>query len=314
MDWIEIAVSTTSEGVDIVSQILYEVGVPGVVIQDPNDIQTLKSQDGDWDYIDESLLTIIDETVQVRGYLREDDTFHDKLQYIRDRIQGLCVGDIGLDVGSCEITLTNVKDEDWTNSWKKYFKPKKIGNRIVVKPTWEEYLPSYDEVVVDIDPGMAFGTGTHETTILCIRMLEKYIAHSHEVLDIGCGTGILAISSVLLGAKRAVAVDIDERATHIAKVNSERNNTDDRVDIIHGNLLDNIEGQFDIVVANIVSDVIIELSRDIGSFLNENGLFIVSGIILERLDEVKTALKDNGFYEVESITLGEWAVVVSRCA
>src|SRR5690606_38468658 len=146
------------------------------------------------------------------------------------------------------------------------------------------------------------------------RMLEKYIAHSHEVLDIGCGTGILAISSVLLGAKRAVAVDIDERATHIAKVNSERNNTDDRVDIIHGNLLDNIEGQFDIVVANIVSDVIIELSRDIGSFLNENGLFIVSGIILERLDEVKTALKDNGFYEVESITLGEWAVVVSRCA
>lgn len=314
MDWIEIVIDTTSEGVDIVSQILYEVGVPGVVIQDPADIEALKSQEGIWDCIDDSLLTVVDETVQVKGYLREDDTFHDKLQYIKDRLQDICDNDVGLNMGSCEIALSSIKDEDWANSWKKYFKPKKVGNRIVVKPTWEDYLPNEDEIVVEIDPGMAFGTGTHETTILCMRMLEKYVAPSYRVLDIGCGSGILAITSVLLGAERAVAIDIDEKAVHIARENSKQNGISDKIDIIHGNLLDDVEGQFDIIVANIVSDVIIELSRSVAPFLDKNGLFIVSGIILERLDEVKAALKDNGFHEVESVTLGEWVVVVSRCA
>ncbi len=314
MNWIEIVVRTTSEGVDIISQILYEVGVPGVVIQDPDDLLTLKSQPGDWDYIDENLLGMADEDVIVKGYLREDDKFHDKLQYVKDRVQGLFTKDLGLDIGSCELELSSVKEEDWANNWKKYFKPKKVGERTVIKPTWEKYSPKEDEVVVEIDPGMAFGTGTHETTILCIRMLERYVDASSEVLDIGCGTGILSIVSVLLGAKGATAVDIDEDAIHIAKVNSMINNTGNRIKVVHGDLLDKVQGTFDIVIANIVSDAIIELSNNVNSYIKQNGLFIASGIILERLDEIERVLSNNGFHKVETMTLGEWAVVVSRRA
>lgn len=312
MDWIEVTISTTSEGTDIVSQILYDVGVAGVVIEDPNDILSFSSEPGDWDYVDEDLIANLDEDVLVRGYLGEDDTLHDKLQYIRERIQGLLEDKSDIDIGPGGVELLSVSEEDWAENWKKHFKPRKVGERIVIKPTWEEYLAGHEELVIEIDPGMAFGTGTHETTTLCIQMLERYVEPSDTVLDMGCGTGILAIASILLGAERALAVDIDKNAVDIARENSRINNVEDRIHVVHGDLLADVEGKFDIVVSNIIADVIIELSHDIDKFMKRDGIFIASGIILDRLDEVRAALKDNGFDEIEHVTLGEWAIVVSR--
>lgn len=312
MNWIEVTISTTSEGADIVSQALYEVGVAGVVIEDPQDILLFSSEPGDWDYVDENLIADVDGNVLVKGYLEEDDTLHDRLQYIKSRVQGLLDAEMGIDIGPGEVDLLSVREEDWAENWKKHFKPKKIGTRTVIKPTWEEYMADGQEIVIEIDPGMAFGTGTHETTTLCIQMLEKYVASSDTVLDMGCGTGILAIASILLGADRALAVDIDKNAVNIAMENSKINNVNQHIDVVHGDLLTHVSGKFDIVVSNIIADVIIELSHEIDRFMERDGIFIASGIILDRLDEVRATLKDNGFEELECLTLGEWAVAVSR--
>ena len=176
----------------------------------------------------------------------------------------------------------------------------------------EEYTVSDDEIVLEMDPGMAFGTGDHETTALCIEALDKYIEPGTQVLDIGCGTGVLSVASVLLGAEKATAVDLDRNAVSITADNARRNRVDDKLEVVHGNLLDKVKGRFDIAVANIIADVIIELTLSINSFLKPNGLFIASGIILERLDDVVKEMEASGLEVVETKTRGEWAAVVSR--
>ncbi|MFU0799705.1 MAG: 50S ribosomal protein L11 methyltransferase [Xylanivirga thermophila] len=312
MDWIEITIETTSEGIEAVSQVLYEAGVSGVVIEDPADIDMLKKQETDWDYVDEDLLNNMEEHVLVRGYLPEGASFHDKIQCIRSRVFNLLKKDLGIDIGTGKIRLNNVKEEDWANNWKKYFKPHKVGNKVVIKPTWEEYIPKEDEIILHLDPGMAFGTGTHETTMLCIKQLENYIDGKSHVLDVGCGTGILGISSALLGAKSVIAVDIDENAVKVAKENAKLNGVNDKLKIVCGNLLDNISGRFDVIVANIIADAIISLSEDVWKYLNPGGVFIACGIILDRLEEVLSTLESKGYKIIETQKMGEWAVVVSR--
>jgi ribosomal protein L11 methyltransferase len=220
--------------------------------------------------------------------------------------------DYGLDMGTLSIELTNVKEEDWANNWKKYYKPLKVSNRIVIKPSWEQYNSKDDEVVLEMDPGMAFGTGTHETTTLCIDALDRYLKSGETVVDIGCGTGVLAVSSLLLGAEKATAIDLDSNAVQVAKENAERNQVDHRLEVIHGNLLDQVHGQFDIAVANIIADVILDLTKSIRSFLKPNGLFIASGIILDRLQDVIEGMEASGLELIEKKTKGEWAVVVCK--
>ncbi|NMA94865.1 MAG: 50S ribosomal protein L11 methyltransferase [Clostridiales bacterium] len=312
MDWIEVTIKTTSQGIDMISQILYDVGVKGVIIEDPSDIEAFASEPGDWDYVDEGLLSDLTEDVLVRGYLEKDDALHDRLQYIRQTVRDIIKDVSSMDIGPGEVELVAVSENDWASSWKSYFKPRKVGKKIVIKPTWEEYAGKNEEVIIEIDPGMAFGTGTHETTILCMEMLEKYIKEQDIVLDIGCGTGILSILGILLGANRALAVDIDKNAVDIAKENAKINYVEDKLEVVHGDLFGSVEGQFDIIVSNIIADVIIEISQDIDKFMKNSGLFIASGIILDRLKDVKQALDKSGLNIIECITLGEWAVVVSR--
>lgn len=314
MNWIEISIKTTHEGVDVMAQPLYEAGVEGVVIEDPRDVSAFIEENADWELVDESLLKNLNDEVTIKGYLPNDAEFHDKLQYIRERIEWLKGQDLGFDVGSGELSLTSMHEEDWANNWKKYFKPVKVGQRIVVKPTWEEYLPQEGEIVLELDPGMAFGTGTHQTTILCIQELEKRVFPSCCVLDVGCGTGILAIASLLLGASHAVAVDIDANAVRIARQNAMQNGVLSRMDVLQGNLVDGVQGKYDLVVANIIADAIIALARPAKDLLKAGGIFIASGIILDRLDDVLKALEREGYDQMEYRTMDDWAVVVARHA
>lgn len=314
MNWVEISIKTTHEGADVMAQALYEVGVQGVVIEDPSDISAFIKDNMDWELIDESLLRNLDEQVTLKGYLPNDAEFHDKLQYVKERINWLMGQDLGFDLGSGQLVLTSMHEEDWANNWKKYFKPVKVSERIVVKPTWEEYHPQKGEMVLDMDPGMAFGTGTHQTTILCIQALERFVFPGCCVLDIGCGTGILAIASLLLGAQHAVAVDIDPNAVRIARDNAVQNGVFSRMDVVQGNLLDRVEGKYDLVIANIIADAVIELSSCVKHYLNKGGVFVASGIILDRLDDVLEALKREDFRDIEYRTLDDWVVVVAKYA
>ncbi|QEK12368.1 50S ribosomal protein L11 methyltransferase [Crassaminicella thermophila] len=310
MKWIEVKIKTTTEAVEAVANILYDVGVGGVAIEDPNDPIFKEKELGDWDYVDESVLETDYEGAIVKGYLPESEDLIDKIELIKQSVEK--IPQYNLDKGLGEVTTTEVYEEDWANAWKKYYKPKKIGDKVVIKPTWEDYIPSSGEIVIELDPGMAFGTGTHETTMMCIKNLEKYIKENHVVFDIGCGSGILSIVSSKLGAKKVIGVDLDEVAVEASKRNVVENGVDDNVEIKHGNLMDVITGQADIVVANIIADVIIYLSSYIREFIKKDGIFIASGIIHEKIDEVVKALEKHKMEVINIDKMGEWAVVVSK--
>ncbi|WP_213975198.1 50S ribosomal protein L11 methyltransferase [Tepidanaerobacter acetatoxydans] len=310
MNWVEIKVKTTTEAIEAVSNIFYEAGVAGVVIEDPKIY--LRSHDPDeWDYLD--IPEGLDfEVAQVTGYLIEDSSLAERTQAIRDRISEL--PSYGLDIGKGEVVLTTISETDWSSAWKKYYKPTHIGKNIVIKPSWEVYKPERDEVVVELDPGMAFGTGTHETTMLCLEILEKYIKKDITVIDVGCGSGILSIASGKLGAKQVLAIDRDENAVRIARENIKRNNLETCVRAIKGDKLQNINFKADIIVANIIADVIIDLSKDVALCLKDNGVFIASGIIKDRKLSVIEALEKNGFDLIEQFEKGEWVALVSTQA
>ncbi|NLC44598.1 MAG: 50S ribosomal protein L11 methyltransferase [Clostridiales bacterium] len=313
MDWIEIIVKTTTEGADMVAQAFYEVGVTGVVVEDPIDIELAQLEECTWDYIDDSILANMSEDVLVKAYISNDASFTDKYAFIKERIEQLGRQSYGLEMGTLEINISTLNEEDWSNNWKQYYKPIKVSERLVIKPSWEP-LPALeaDELVLEMDPGMAFGTGTHETTTLCIEAIDRYIQKGAEVADIGCGTGVLGISAILLGAEKATAVDVDSNAVRITAENARRNHVEDSLEVIHGNLLDPIQGQYDMVIANIIADVIIQLTDTISDYLKPNGLFITSGIIQDRLTDVVGAMKTAGLEIIETKTKGEWAMVVCK--
>jgi len=310
MNWVEIKVKTTTEAIEAVSNIFYEAGVAGVVIEDPK-IYLRPHDPEEWDYLD--IPEGLDfEVAQVTGYLIEDSSLAERTQAIRDRISEL--PSYGLDIGKGEVVLTTISETDWSSAWKKYYKPTHIGKNIVVKPSWEVYKPERDEIVVELDPGMAFGTGTHETTMLCLEILEKYIKKDITVIDVGCGSGILSIASGKLGAKQVLAIDRDENAVRIAHENIKRNNLETRIRAIKGDKLQNINFKADIIVANIIADVIIDLSKDVALCLKDNGVFIASGIIKDRKLSVIEALEKNGFDLIEQFEKGEWVALVSTQA
>jgi len=311
MNWTEVTVKTTTEAVEAISNILLEERCGGVMIEDPKDFLFQKKNELDWDYVEEEVFNKSNQDgVLIKTYIPEERNVLELVETIKAKISLL--PSFGLDIGEGTVSLSDVNESDWANEWKKYYKPTKIGEKIVVKPTWEDYDKQEDDLIIELDPGMAFGTGTHETTSMCIRELEKYVDESKRVFDIGCGSGILAIAAAKLGAKEVVAGDLDEVAVKVSKENCELNNVSDKVVVKHGSLFEVVEGKADVIVANIIADIIKILANDVSKFLSEDGVFISSGIIHAKIDEVVESLEKNGFEIVEIVKLGEWSAIVSK--
>ncbi|HOA81272.1 MAG TPA: 50S ribosomal protein L11 methyltransferase [Defluviitaleaceae bacterium] len=318
LKWIRIIIKTNSQGVEAISYALWQMGLQGVEIEDFSDIVSAlekKKQKGnveaDWDYIDESLLQNKNQDeIVIKAYLAENVPFEEKLIQIQEKINHI---KSFLDIGSGSIEIEKIDEEEWASSWKKYYKPFKIGKHIIIKPSWEQYeLIEKDDIIIEIDPGMAFGTGSHETTSMCIKLIEKYINKNDMVFDIGCGSGILSIVAAKLGAKNVVAVDLDSNAVEVAKKNIVLNNVQSEVKAYKGNLLDKISDKANMVVSNIIADIIISLSQSVFDYLKTEGIFIASGIIKDRINEVKDAIESNGFDILEILEEGEWCSVAAK--
>jgi len=303
--WVEIIIKAKREMEDAISNILYEVGSSGVVIED----SSLVLYERDWDYIDPKLLEIEDDII-IKGYLPEGIDFPEKIALIKDRLS-LLSEIFGYNLK--DIVITEVNEKEWENEWKKYYKPIRIGDRIVIKPTWEKYeKKDENEIIIELDPGMAFGTGTHETTVMCIKALEKYVKPGMSVFDIGCGSGILSIVSAKLGASKVIAVDRDEVAVGVAKENVNINEVEDRVFVNLGDLLKDIDDKADVIVANIIADVIIRLIDDMDKYMNSGSVAILSGIIKDREEGVKRKLEDRNFEIIETMEMGEWVAIIAK--
>lgn len=287
-DWIEVKISVNADDVDRAGDIASMVVPYGIYIEDYRDLEKEAWEIAHIDLIDEDLLQKDRSKAIVHVYISPEENPNEAVAFLRERYTAE-----GIDN---DIILNQCKNEDWENNWKQYFHPIPIGEKLLIRPTWEDEFDAGDRKVLNIEPGLAFGTGTHETTRLCLETLEKHVCKGNTVLDIGCGSGILSIAALLLGAEKAVGVDIDALAVKTAIENGEVNNfRQPEYTILQGNLTDKVSGKFDIVVANIVADVIIMFCKDVASFMKDDAVFITSGIIDTREQDVIDAFKKYGF-------------------
>ncbi len=310
MKWTEVYIKTTEEASDAVSEMLTSIGAGGVVIEDPNEIRRQIESPGSIDYADEEFMNSLGTDVTIKAYFNSEHKPDELAVLIEEKLRFISQF---LDVGQGYTGCEEVDDEDWATAWKKHYKPFRISDSVVIKPSWEEYAAKEEEIVIELDPGMAFGTGTHETTRLCSQLLERYIKKGDNVIDVGCGTGILSIISSKLGAQKVSAVDIDEVAVRVARENCDINGVYDGIYVSKGVLSDLEPVKADIIVANIIADVIIDLSDVMGDYLKKGGIILTSGIIRERKDEVVEAYAKKGFEFISVDELGEWVAIVFKC-
>lgn len=317
MEWIELSVFTSSEGVDILCGCLLGMGVNGFVVKDSKDFEEfLENKTGNWDYLDDDLMGLKDCETCVTVYLPDNAQGAENFAAIKAELERLRAEDTEKAFGRLEYEFTNVNEEDWANNWKQYFKPLTVGEKLLIKPSWEDVSPDEKRMILEIDPASSFGTGQHHTTQLCLELLEKYITDGDRVLDLGCGSGILSIGAILLGAEECTAVDIDANSVKIAAENAEKNNIpSEKYAAYCGNVIDDDElvkkigGGYRIITANIVTDVLIAMRELFGKFLTDDGILIMSGIITERKDEVITAVKECGFTVLAEAEKEGWAAV-----
>ena len=310
MDWIELVVHTTTAGSDEVSSVLMEAGASGTMIEDKADIPDPAKPHGIWEIIDPKLLDSMPEDVLVHAWFEPDDRFPPIFESIRNTLSRLSSVESGL--GSLRLETRTVADEAWKDVWKKYYKPFHVSPHLVIKPTWEEFIPGPGDKIIEIDPGMAFGSGTHETTSMCLSLLEDVITGSESVIDVGTGSGILAIGAALFGAGNVLAIDIDPDAVRVAAENVKHNQVDNTVTVRQGNLLDHVDAVCDICVANIISDVIIAFAAPLREHIRPGGLFICSGIVSSRAEEVCQALESAPYEILRRVDKGEWTAFLAR--
>ncbi len=305
MEWIEFIVHTTTEGSDEVSSLLMDAGATGTMIEDRADIPDPTKPHGIWEIIDPKLLEEMPGDVLVHAWFPPDDVLKisgDDFRLLLDDLRAAHP-----EYGALSIENRAVDDANWKDVWKKYYKPFYACEHLVVKPTWEDFTPAPEDRVIELDPGMAFGSGTHETTAMCLELLHECIRGGESVIDVGCGSGILAIGAAMLGAGHVLAIDIDPDAVRVARENVAHNGVENTVVVQEGDLLKRVDAVCDICVANIISDIIIGFAAPLRSHIAENGLFICSGVVLERAGEVRDALLTAGFTLLKEEHRGEWA-------
>ncbi|MGM0900133.1 MAG: 50S ribosomal protein L11 methyltransferase [Bacillota bacterium] len=310
MKWSEIGILTTNEAIEPISNILHEAGASGVVIEDPFDlVKEREDQFGEIYQLDPQ--DYPDEGVIVKAYLPVNSFLGETVEEIKLAINNLILYNI--DIGLNKVTLSEVREEEWATAWKQYYHPVKISDKFTIVPTWEDYSPVHsDELIIELDPGMAFGTGTHPTTVLCIQSLERTVRPGHRIVDVGTGSGVLSIAAAKLGATTVEALDLDEVAVNVAESNITLNKVDGVVKVRQNNLLDGVEGEADIIVANILAEVILRFVDDAYRLVKKDGYFISSGIIQQKKDDVKEAILKAGFTIEEIITMEDWVSIIAK--
>ena len=304
MDWTEIQIVIPAAAVDLGAAIAHMVVPYGIYIEDYSDLEEVAPQVAHIDLIDEELLGRDREHAVIHLYIPADQAPGEAVSFLTERFTA---ENIDFSIATGEIA-----EEDWAFGWKKYYHPLPIGEHLVVCPSWEEYAPAPGEVVVTLDPGMAFGTGTHHTTKLCLERLQQVVTPGCRVLDVGCGSGILAISSLLCGAGEAVLCDIDETAVKVARENAALNGVAARCTVVQGDLATGVQGRFDVIFANIVADIVIRLLPDVKPHLNPGGVLVASGIVDVRRDEVLAAMARAGLTVTDLREEKGWYAITCR--
>lgn len=301
-EYIEATISTTTAGSEIISDLLMRLGAAGTQILDRADLPDPNKPTANWELMDQSVIDAMPEDVQVKAWFDEDalnrvmGSLQEQLSLLKTQNEGL---------GTLALSLQGVKEEDWAENWKQYYKPFRLGEHMVVKPTWESWDMQEGDLMIEIDPGMAFGTGTHETTAMCVGLIEKYY-QGGALLDVGTGSGILAIAAARLGAKGIVAVDIDPDAVRVARENVAHNGLTGAIDVREGDLLQGLSQRFQFAVANILAPVICMLAAPLKAHLLPGGRFVCSGIIAEAEGDVNGALLAAGYQIDEIQHKGDW--------
>lgn len=309
MDFQKIDIYTESEAIYPLTSMLSELGITGFEIHDSADFEDfLENKEMNWDYVDDSLMNLKNVKTHITLYLQQNEQGSEMFTALQGVLAEIKSGDTDNFYGDLSIKTDKVNEEDWANNWKQYYKPFTVGEKLIIKPTWEQVEDTGGRKILEIDPASSFGTGQHHTTRLVMELLEKQISGGERILDLGCGSGILSIAALLLGAETVTMTDIFQNAVSTASENVEQNGFDkSSYTVFCGNITDDpdlrlrIGNGYDIITVNIVADVIISMSPFFRSFLKENGALIVSGIITERLGEVKTALLENKI-TIKSIT------------
>lgn len=326
MQWYELTIRTTEEATDAIAAVLNEWGAGGVSIEE----SWLKHEGkatplGEWYEVPKNDIAV------GKAIIKAYFTLHQSIDQLRVQVKELLaqIESSGIDTSPAEMEIGRVDEQDWANAWKQYYHPVRVTEQLTVKPTWEAYEPAEGELIVELDPGMAFGTGTHATTTLCMKMLEKYIEPGNHVIDVGTGSGILAIASAKLGAERVLALDLDPVAVSSASENVKINQLERIIKVRQSDLLGVLQNEnpekpneasigvripTDIVVANILADIILRFVDDAYRILKPNGIFIASGIIDSKRCQVESEMKKQGFSIVEIVRDGEWVVIIGKKA
>lgn len=321
MRWHEVTVHTTEEAIEMISNFLHELGAGGVTIEESGTLNKPRDTSlGQW--YEAPLNDIPEGRAVIQGYFPEGTSMEEILENLKASVEQLTEFDI--DTGNPTYSMREVDEEDWANAWKQYFKPLRVSERLTIKPTWEEYEASPGEIILELDPGMAFGTGTHATTALCLRTLEKVIKPGDEVIDVGTGSGVLSIAAAKLGAKHVLALDLDPVAVSSATENTRLNGLDDKITVVLSDLLQAIRTQEEggkshgvtlpvqVVVANILAEIILLFVDDVYAALQPGGTYIASGIIKQKQEVVEEALVKAGFTVEERYEETDWVALVAR--
>lgn len=309
MKYTKFVIKTHPVSGEAMETFLFELGSSGVLLEDPNELDLMEQEGVYWDYVDTAVNTDMD-TVTIQAFFDHCIDNRNLMDQIHKKLDAL--ESYGLKRGLGTVVVEEVEESSWTDEWKKYYQIIHIGEHFVIKPQWEDYMEQKGDIVLELEPGMAFGTGAHESTELSLRLMEEVHFQNRDVIDIGCGSGILSVASAKLGAKRVLGIDIDPLAVQVAHDNVAMNGDFPQVEIKEGNLSEEVSDTFDVVISNIVAEAIRVLAVDIPRILQVGGLWISSGILNDQREELMRIMKENGFQIVQTLEKNEWSAILAR--